>query len=423
MNLRRFSWLAVTILFTLTACSHTGVSSNSQLDVLEQLSTTPQPGKVETTPEAAFPMQTSTATLVPSRTPSPTTTNIVVGPGYTENVNPLTGLQVDSPASLSEGPALVSITNFPLSARPQSGLSLASHVWETSIGEGMTRFIGVFYGDYMDELVKINDDLPSTYDRDYLVGPVRSGRVAFQEIKRLYPGGRLLIRYASQEVIEQLTGWILVRALDPTDINSAGLTLEDLRSLQLPEVEPGTYAHLVFDSTAPSGGVDEREFKIVYNYLNNVGWQYDQGTGTYLRSQDRADGSGELYPAVDRLTGEQLGFENVLVLWTGHSFENLKATILEIDLVYRPDGYGLLWRDGKRYEIRWSTRSGELRVQNDEGKDIPLKPGRTIFEVVSQFSTWDEEAGVIRFVRPALPTLTPTPTPTATATPSPTETP
>jgi hypothetical protein len=345
------------------------------------------------------------------------------GPGYSEGINPLTGLKVESQASLNIGPALVSITNFPLSARPQSGLSLASHVWETSIGEGMTRFIGVFFGDYLEQLDEINSNLPADYDRDYLIGPVRSGRVAFQEIKSLYPGGRLLIRYASQEVIKQLTGWVLVRALDPNDINSAGLTLDDLQSLELPEVNPEAYAHLTFDSEAPSGGVDEREFRIIYNYLNNVGWEYDQRTGTYLRSQDRADGSGELYPVVDRLTGERLGFENVLVLWTGHSFENLKGTILEIDLVFRPDGYGLLWRDGQRYEIHWSTRSGELRVQDEEGGDVPLKPGRVIFEVVSQFSTWDAEAGVVRFVRPALPTLTPTPTPTTTATPSSTTTP
>jgi hypothetical protein len=326
-------------------------------------------------------------------------------------------------STLDNGPVLVSITNFPLSARPQSGLSLASHVWETSIGEGMTRFIAVFYGDYLKELQRIEQTLPVGYDRDYLVGPVRSGRVAFQEIKSLYPGGRLLIRYASQEVIKQLTGWILVRALDPTDINSAGLTFNDLRSLDLPVVEPERYAHLKFEERVPEGGESQTEFRIIYNYLNNVGWTYDPGSGMYLRLQDRADGSGELYPVVERLTGDPIGFENVLLLWTNHSFENVIGTILEIDLVYLPDGYGLLWRDGKRYDIRWSTRAGELRVQDTEGNDFPLKPGRTIFEVVSQFSTWDEEAAEVRYVRPALPTLTPTPTFTPTPIPSPSATP
>jgi hypothetical protein len=282
----------------------------------------------------------------------------------------------------------------------------------------MTRFIAVFYGDYLENLESLLENLPAEYDREYVVGPVRSGRVAFQEIKRLYPGGRLLIRYASQEVIEQLTGWILVRALDPNDINSAGLMLEDLEELDLPDVNPESYAHLTFDSEPPSGGIEQEEFRITYNYLNNVGWSFDPDSGTYLRSQDRADGSGDLFPSVDRLNGERIGFENVLVFWTTHSFENVIGTILEIDLAYLPDGYGFLWRDGRRYDIRWSTRSAELRIQDEDGNDFPLKPGRTIFEVVSQFSGWDEAEGIVRYVRPALPTLTPTPTPTITPAPS-----
>ncbi|MDF1498894.1 MAG: hypothetical protein P1P76_00245 [Anaerolineales bacterium] len=61
--------------------------------------------------------------------------------------------------------------------------------------------------------------------------------------------------------------------------------------------------------------------------------------------------------------------------------------------------------------------------QSREGDPIPLKTGRTLFKVVSQFSSWDEEQGLVRYVRPALPTLTPTPTMTPTLTPTATETP
>jgi hypothetical protein len=412
----------LTASFVLVACSHQAAALDQQAG--RQSSNTAEGTPVQEAVPSSTVMKEASATAISSaQTPTPTVTRIVRGPGYSPGVNPLTGLEVADQASLRNGPVLVSITNFPISARPQSGLSFASHVWETSIGEGMTRFIAVLYGDYLDELREIRNNLPEGYDRDYIIGPVRSGRVAFQEIKSLYPGGRLLIRYASQEVIKQLTGWILVRALDPNDINSAGLTLDDLDDLELPQVDPDTYANLTFDSKPPSGGTQQIEFRIIYNYLNNVGWSYDPDSGSYLRSQDRADGSGELFPVVDRLTGERVGFENVILLWTRHSFENVQATILEIDLVYLPDGYGVLWRDGMRYNIHWSTRSGELRIQDEDGQDLPLKPGRTIFEVVSQFSTWDEEAGVVRFVRPAIPTLTPTPTFTPTVPPTPTPTP
>lgn len=420
--MRRFLFLGITFGLLIGACSRGGYPP-ADPDLL------PDEGSPQPTGAGAPAMRSATATLtmMPEATASPaptfTPTRLVAGPGYSEGINPLTGLPVQDEASLAVGPVLVSITNFPLSARPQSGLSLASHVWETSIGEGMTRFIAVYYGDFLEELEQLEADLPVDYDRDYVLGPVRSGRVAFQEIKRLYPGGRLLIRYASQEVIKQLTGWILVRALDPEDINSAGLTLDDLGSLELPAVDPAGYAHLTFDSQPPPDGEAQDELLIVYNNLNHVGWTFDPATGKYLRSQDRADGSGELHPATERLTGERIGFENVVVIWTRHSFENVKGTILEIDLVYLPDGYGFLLRDGMRYDIRWSTRAGELRIHDREGNPIPLKPGRTLFEVVSQFSAWDEEQGLVRYVRPALPTLTPTPTMTPTLTPTATETP
>ena len=63
-------------------------------------------------------------------------------------LNPLTGLPVEDPENLLLPPALVSVTNFPVSARPQAGLSFSPIVFELFIGEGMTRYLALFYGDY-----------------------------------------------------------------------------------------------------------------------------------------------------------------------------------------------------------------------------------------------------------------------------------
>ena len=63
-------------------------------------------------------------------------------------INPLTGLSVENPENLLLPPAMVSITNFPVSSRPQAGLSFSPFVFEIYIGEGMTRFLAMFYGDF-----------------------------------------------------------------------------------------------------------------------------------------------------------------------------------------------------------------------------------------------------------------------------------
>jgi hypothetical protein len=66
---------------------------------------------------------------------------------FSAGYNPLTGLPVQDPATLNLPAVLVSISNMPVTARPQAGLSFAPWVFELFIGEGTTRFMSVFYGD------------------------------------------------------------------------------------------------------------------------------------------------------------------------------------------------------------------------------------------------------------------------------------
>ncbi len=380
----------------------------------EPVSTAPQ--SVNTQPSV------TTATMTPDPSPTPSPTTFRVGPSYLEKYNPLTGEPVVDESLLYKNAILVSVTNFPPSARPQAGLSAASHVWEISIGQGMTRFLAVYYGDYVEDLISM-DESRIDQGETYVVGPVRSGRVPYEEIKLLYPPGRLYIRYASPEVLEQLSGWETVFAEDPNNVNSAGIFIEDLDELSNESANPEDLAGLVFDSLPSTSGIAVEDFTIVYNYFNHVGWRYDPASGTYERSQDRSVGEGELVPSVERMTGEQLQFENVLVLFARHRFENLVGTILDIELQYLPSAVGYLFRDGKMQEIRWSTRSANLTLWDLDGNVVPLKHGRTFFEVLSYESTWDLETRVFRFHSPPLPTLTPTLTPTSTAQPTPTNTP
>ncbi len=90
--------------------------------------------------------------------------------------------------------------------------------------------------------------------------------------------------------------------------------------------------------------------------------------GPTSNPRDKADASGEYYPSIDQLTGEQLAFPNVLVLFAQHRFVNSTATIVEVETLFVEGRKGLLFRDGRQYDITWSTRKGELQLYGRGGR-------------------------------------------------------
>src|SRR5687768_13157338 len=112
----------------------------------------PQPMQPTTT-ERIIPSSTSTLIVIPSSTsiPQPRLAPISYGPeaeDFPSNINPLTGREVFDPSFLKLPAVLVSISNMPVTARPQAGPGFAPWVYELYIGEGTTRFLHVFYGDF-----------------------------------------------------------------------------------------------------------------------------------------------------------------------------------------------------------------------------------------------------------------------------------
>ncbi len=115
-----------------------------------------------TATETSIPTVTNTTTTIPplpTSTPQPRLSPITYGPeleDFPAGINPLTGLAVQDPSLLSLPAVLVSISNMPFTARPQAGPGFASWVYELYIGEGATRFMNVFYGQYPRTIPNIN---------------------------------------------------------------------------------------------------------------------------------------------------------------------------------------------------------------------------------------------------------------------------
>ena len=318
-----------------------------------------------------------------------------VGPDqFPAGVNPLTGLPVQNSANLTLSPALVSVTNFPVTARPQAGLSYTPFVYEMYIGEGMTRFLALFYGDYPQK--GQNTGIALADDK---VGPIRSGRLPYESLRKLY-SGFLVMASGSSMVLPSLSGYTNVFGSDTNDINSAlipATRLEAIASKNPTRLQKDALTGLKFSSTAPASGQAATKIWIPFNYLNQVIWKYDPASGAYLRFQDNADGK-TFIQATDRLNKQPLAYSNVVVLQATHVAK--AETLIDINLMYIDKMPALLFRDGKMYKIYWTTANSDyekrtglvrpIRFIDAQGNPFPLKPGQTWVEMVQPGTRYNE---------------------------------
>jgi hypothetical protein len=246
------------------------------------------------------------------------------------------------------------------------------------------------------------------------VGPIRSGRLTYNQIGRMFPNSCLVYASAAPDIGERLDACEIIYGVDRTTPNSALLTVTRLRELareSLNTLQPVNYSGNAFSDTIPDGGQPANIINIYYHLYSQSGWQYDPISQTYLRYTDRADTTGELIPATDRLTGRQQTFENVIIVFAEHGI--FRPGQFEVDFVQGQKQPAYLFRDGQVFRIYWSTQSRDwekkmgllrpLHFVDAQDTLIPLHPGRTWIHVVTPFSSvMQQEEGqwLVQFVQP-----------------------
>ena len=255
-----------------------------------------------------------------------------------------------------------------------------------------------------------NSDLPPAK-----VGPVRSGRLVYADIQSFFPESCLIYAFASAEVLVELPKCAFVYH----DIQGGGYMLDISEMVQYTKDnrttdQPIDYSSNVYSDDAPAGGVEASRLDEYIAWLNQSAWVYDPLYQSWWRYVDSADPqtAGELHNEEDRLTGRQLHFENVIVLYAEH--EVISPTNLSIHLEQDWVGHALLFRDGRKYDIRWSTVASPEEIQTGRRKPIqffypddktpfPLKPGHTwIIVVTPQTSVTEKSPGdwLLQFDQP-----------------------
>ena len=369
-----------------------------------QMAAAPDPALIEGTLQAAVQ---STLTAAPTSTPLPsatatatltvTPTPVIVryGPGdFPENVNPLTGLEVDDPSILDRRPVMVKVANQ-ASARPHAGLSNADIVFDYYIGSGLDRYLALYYS---------KDDTH--------VGTVRSGRYVDVPLVQMYNGILgMMSAYKPEldEILVSLGGRVInTEHCDErstaicndgpkTEISAFANTAEMSELYSSRNAADNVRQNLdgmAFGTLPPEGG--ETALQVTMHWGKNVNqeWRYDEATHKYLRWIDQVDSAGydTMIPLVDRNTGEQISASNVIFV-----FADLTTLNGATDSIHRyafdgRDGRALICRDGKIYDVFYDyTWNMPLSFHDAEGNPFELQPGNTWIHLANTYSQVRED--------------------------------
>ena len=511
----------------------------------------PSPPSPTVTISVTSTFGTPLPTIIP--TPQGFSAPAVYGPdrkNFPLNINPLSGQEVVDPDLLETPAVAISISHFPVAARPQAGLSFAPWVFEFYITEGATRFLAMFYGAFPEPEVPITGGCSERHEPfvqtafllgnriwldenqngrqedyekgvggvcvnlrdvsgnliqqttsdsngyygfnvepgDYIVeiktpawlkftennigdenkdsdvdpksgraeaeirasllyldaglipsdeikppesefirmpaaevGPIRSGRLLYIDIQELFLNSCFIYASASPEILPMLPQCYLV----PHDEASGGamMTIEKMKALaeenRITRSGEFNYASNIFSETPPPGGLVANKINSFVTYRNQSAWVYDSPSGSYWRYVDDTtqENAGKLHAEIDRLTGRQLQFENIIVLYIQQEVFEYKQTpvptLIDWDLELGSGGFGYLFRDGMKYDIRWSTKARAYEKEtgharpiyfvDSDNNPIPLKPGRTWLFIATPYSfvtNQGDGSWVIRYVAP-----------------------
>jgi len=246
------------------------------------------------------------------------------------------------------------------------------------------------------------------------VGPIRSGRIFYKYMGRMYQDSCLIYASADPDVLSQIPGCATVAHT----ISGGGAMLPLERMARISEQNKKFHANFnytsnLFSDTPPAGGKPATELREYWALLNQSKWTYDAASGSWWRYVDESnpDKAGVLHPEVDRLNGRQLQFENVILIFVEHTV--ITPTIVDINLSPGNQGNAYLFRDGQMYKIKWSTvateyeqktgRGRPMRFINLDGTSAALKPGHTwviIFDLQSYLQELSPGIFRARFVAP-----------------------
>ena len=296
-------------------------------------------------------------------------------PTHGERTNPLSGRRVDDPAKIRRRPVLARYGNDRAS-RPHSGISQAEVVMEDLMDAWwITRITAVFLAEEPTQ-----------------VGPLRSARPVNIEMLPAFDGvfvfsgasigvTQLLAQHNYDLIHEGQEGDLFYRGKGRKAPHNLYASIPTVRKrLRLRGKErPTTLRGFTFSDEPPAGRPATR-IDIPLPKTSTVAWTWDGDSGVYRRWVQ-----GESY--TDSLTGEQVGCENVIVIYAKHWESDIvedSRGATAIGIAVRGGGRVQIFRDGRAIEGLWWRKDPNQLFQfiDDSGNHVPLKPGHSWIQFV-----------------------------------------
>ncbi|MEI6835746.1 MAG: DUF3048 domain-containing protein [Candidatus Falkowbacteria bacterium] len=269
-------------------------------------------------------------------------------------------------------PYAVMIDNFP-AARPESGLSAASLVYEAPVEGGITRYLAFF----------TPDKAPSE------IGPIRSARSYFlnwaKEASATYVhvGGSaqaldLAKNLGTSNLDEFFKGsyfWRSDSRMTPHNVLSSADNLNKYR-ISSGESGPDLIPWQFKDALA-SGTPIISQIKIKYPTGYAIYWQYQENTNDYVRYQDNA-----LYLDAN---SQKVIAKNIIVHLASFKVVDDK---LRLEMANDLSGQALLCQDGNCKLGVWKKNSSTSRAKyyDKKGLEFTFNAGNTWIEVIDNLN-------------------------------------
>ena len=293
---------------------------------------------------------------------------------------PLTGVLV--PPNVAARHVIAVMIDDLSPARPQSGLTAASVVWQAPAEGGIPRYMLLF-----------QDGVPGA------VGPVRSARYYFigwaaewraayahaggspQALSTLRAQGRGQLVYNLDQFSYSSTYfWRIAARYAPHNLYTDGQRLRQMangvgaRSGTTPPAPAWTFGPEAAYEDRPTGGSIETWYA-----ANHIRYTYDRATNTYPRWVSPG------VKQVDASTGKRVAPKNVVIMVVRFGALNdshPEKGRLEADFI----GSGKAWvaTNGRTVAARWVKTSitAPTRFVDAKGKPITLTPGQTFVQVM-----------------------------------------
>jgi hypothetical protein len=321
---------------------------------------------------AASPSATETVTPLPSGTPDTSPTALPAGWGYSD----LDG--VAAPNDLAHRLPLAIMIDDQAVARPQSGISSASIVYQAPADGGEDRYMMVFQEGTASD-----------------IGPVRSARPYFvywaAEYKAVYChfGGDA---QSLQHVIPAMLGAIYNmdaisnhcpyrRVTTRVGPHNAYTTSSDVIAAAAAMHYPSVYQNLptrTFRDDTPLLQRPASQVVTIDYRTGTVGYRYDPGTDKYLRIMDGK-------PEIDPADGSQVYARNVVAMYQSVTIDPYSEPGHN-----RPDvhnvgsGKATIFLEGQAIDATWTKTSNTAltRFYDSAGNEIPLVRGEIFIQSV-----------------------------------------